>query len=80
MKSEETGGLIALSQRWHGVRGNFRCGAEGKTLDAVRFKVCLMRGYRRMGRLNLALAEECLAADCEALSAGEQKLTECEQK
>lgn len=69
-----------MSQLRRGTGSKIRCGAGRRTLDAVRVKVCLMRGYRRMGRLNAAIAGECLAADNEALSVGEQILTECEQK
>jgi hypothetical protein len=67
-----------LSQLRRGAA--FLCRADGKTLLRVRLGVSLMRGYRVTGKINLAAAEECLPADNEALSVGEQNLTECEQK
>lgn len=69
-----------MSQLRRCASGAVHCSAGEKTLKAVRVKVCLMRGYRAAGRLNIAIAEECVPADNEALSVGEQKLTECEQK
>lgn len=69
-----------MSQLRRCARGAVHCGAGRKTLKAVRVRVSLMRGYRAAGRMNIAIAEECVLADNEALSAGEQKLTECEQK
>lgn len=68
-----------MSQLKRCGRRRVRCGAGGKRLKAVRVRVCLARGYRAMGRLNSAIAEECLQADNEVLSAAEQILTECEQ-
>lgn len=38
----------------------------------------LKRGYREMASLNLSLARRCFEADGDALSTGEEKLTECE--
>ncbi len=69
-----------MSQLKRGGAGNFSCNIKRKTLDAVRIKVMLIRGYSRMGNLNVAIAEECCNADNDALSVGEQKLTECEHK
>lgn len=69
-----------MSQLKRCERGAVRCRADKKTLASVRFKVLLMQGYRATGRLNLQIAEECVPTDNEALSVGEQKLTECEQK
>ncbi|MDD6735036.1 MAG: hypothetical protein PUE13_01845 [Clostridiales bacterium] len=38
----------------------------------------LKRGYREMASLNLSLAQMCFESDSQALSACEEKLTECE--
>ena len=69
-----------MSQLKRGGAGKYSCRITNKALEAVRIRVVLMRGYSRMGDLNVAIAEECCNADNDALSVGEQKLTECEHK
>lgn len=75
----KTGGLITLSLQKLSVRGNMR-GPKGKTLVRVIMRCRLARGYRCAGRVNLLLSEQAVAADNDALSVCEQKLTECEKK
>ena len=67
-----------MSQLKRGSGGRYSCRFKRNALEAVRIRVVLMRGYSRMGDLNVAIAEECCDADNDALSAGEQNLTECE--
>lgn len=55
-------------------------GPKGKKLVRVMMRCRLARGYRRAGRVNLLLSEQAVAADNDALSVCEQKLTECEKK
>jgi len=55
---------------------------KNKKLPQVyeRFKreELLKQGYKEMASLNLTLAQVCFEADNDALSACEEKLTECE--
>lgn len=56
------------------------CSGKNKSLDALKMRVLLMRGYRTMGNINSEMAEFATVADNCELSEYEQKLTECEQK
>ena len=69
-----------MSQLKRCTRRKLRAGAGKKALRAICINIRLMRGYRASGGMNVRIAEECVPADNEALFAGEQKLTECEQK
>ncbi|MEE0944109.1 MAG: hypothetical protein UIM24_01475 [Clostridia bacterium] len=59
-------------------RSALHCKISKKRLQSLRKRVCLVRGYRQMAALNSFLAEESITSDNDALTAGEQKLTECE--
>ena len=59
-------------------RGALHCIIGKKRLLSIRKRVRLARGYKQMAALNSILAEESVTSDNDALTAGEQKLTECE--
>ncbi len=61
-------------------RSALHCNIGRRRLLSVQRRVCLARGYRAMGTLNSKIAEESITSDNDALTAGEQKLTECETK
>ena len=56
--------------------------SENKSVPEIctvyKRKNLLKDGYKETGKVNLFLAEMCLEADNEVLSACEEKLTECE--
>ncbi len=59
-------------------RSALHCKITKKRLLSLDKRIRLARGYRRMAALNSLLAEESVTSDNDALTAGEQKLTECE--
>ncbi|MBS7297802.1 MAG: hypothetical protein KIG65_01835 [Eubacteriales bacterium] len=59
-------------------RSALHCKIGKKRLLSLNKSVRLARGYRHMAALNSFLAEESITSDNDALTAGEQILTECE--
>ncbi|HAL63018.1 MAG TPA: hypothetical protein DCO93_01080 [Clostridiales bacterium] len=74
--------MITLSHRKRGVADLKFIKSENKSVPEIcavyKRKNLLKDGYKKTAKTNLFLAEMCLEADNEALSACEEKLTECE--
>ena len=71
-----------MSHRKRGIADFKFVKSENKSVPEIcavyERKNLLKSGYKGTAEINLFLAEMCLEADNEALSACEEKLTECE--
>ena len=71
-----------MSHRKRGIADLKFIKSENKSVPEIcavyKRKNLLKDGYKKAAKVNLFIAEMCLEADNEVLSACEEKLTECE--